>query len=93
MKTLPAIFASVIVFLSGVMCQAPPIPPPGLYCCPPTGPGGLTLRERQVGPYTIYCWYSDTVYCVYNPSNGKGSTIPGCPSNTPSNPTPPTCPV
>ncbi|KIM37989.1 hypothetical protein M413DRAFT_448034 [Hebeloma cylindrosporum] len=86
----------ILFFLSFATAQAPPIPPPGLFCCPPCGPNGLHLDRQQVGPYTIFCYYSPgtDLGCFYDPGTGAGATtVPGCPTQAPSNPHPPTCPI
>ncbi|PPR02046.1 hypothetical protein CVT24_011206 [Panaeolus cyanescens] len=73
-----------------------PIPPPGLYCCPPYGPQGLPLNRQQVGPFAIFCYYSEgtDLGCFYNPGTGAGGSMGiGCPTQAPANPHPPTCPI
>ncbi|KAF9445350.1 hypothetical protein P691DRAFT_645315, partial [Macrolepiota fuliginosa MF-IS2] len=70
------------------------VPPPGLYCCPETGPNGWPLIERQVGPFSFYCMYVMVPGLLrHNPDSGIGATITGCPSQAPVNPHPPTCPI
>ncbi|KAF6763365.1 hypothetical protein DFP72DRAFT_875424, partial [Ephemerocybe angulata] len=70
----------------------PPIPPPGLYCCPPYGPNGLPLAQPQPGPFALWCLYGENSLCGYDPSSGTGAKIEGCPPNAVPNPHPPTCP-
>lgn len=55
-SSVMTLLTSSLVFTMGANAMPqPPIPPPGLFCCPPTGPNGLVLLEQQVGPYAIWC--------------------------------------
>ncbi|RDB27340.1 hypothetical protein Hypma_004441 [Hypsizygus marmoreus] len=91
---ITAVFFSLACVTSLTQAQ-PPIPPIGLYCCPTTGPNGLTLDRQQTGPYTIFCYYDEgtTQGCFYNPATGLGGGTAGCPLQAPANPHPPTCPI
>ncbi|KAJ3495265.1 hypothetical protein NLJ89_g10654 [Agrocybe chaxingu] len=89
-------FLPILALVASALAQtSPPIPPIGLFCCPPCGPDGLHLDRQQVGPYTIFCYYSPGTDkgCFYDPGTGDGANIPGCPPQAPANPHPPTCPI
>ncbi|KAF8157236.1 hypothetical protein B0H34DRAFT_712869 [Crassisporium funariophilum] len=54
MYILPILAASFILVAASPQ-TVPPIPPAGLFCCPPCGPNGLHLDRQQVGPFAIFC--------------------------------------
>ncbi|KAF6763358.1 hypothetical protein DFP72DRAFT_529827 [Ephemerocybe angulata] len=89
------LFFAVLALLATVQAlpQAPPIPPPGLFCCPPYGPKGQPLVQPQPGPFVLWCLYGQNSLCGYNTASGDGSTTPGCPPKAIHNPHPPKCPV
>ncbi|XP_006464053.1 hypothetical protein AGABI2DRAFT_153040 [Agaricus bisporus var. bisporus H97] len=89
---------STALFCTSFALAAPDVivPPPGLYCCPDTGPNGWDLIERHIGPFFISCVYGngdESQECLFDPARGVGATIPGCPSQAVPNPDPPNCPV
>jgi len=91
-RVLPTL--AVLAFASAAAGE--PIPPPGLFCCPPYGPRHHRLNRQQIGPYDIFCYYSSgtDLACFYDPGTGVGGTeTPGCPIQAPANPHPPTCPI
>ncbi|KAF8060655.1 hypothetical protein FPV67DRAFT_301461 [Lyophyllum atratum] len=92
-----ATVAAAVLSLAVSVTQAQtPIPPAGLFCCPPYGPGGRTLDRQQLNPYAIFCYYDEGTEqgCFYDPgTGGGGGPAAGCPVQAITNPHPPTCPV
>ncbi|GLB36911.1 hypothetical protein LshimejAT787_0311980 [Lyophyllum shimeji] len=91
-----AFAAAFLSFAASMAAAQPPIPPPGLYCCPLYGPDALPLNRQQINPYNIFCYYDDGTdeACFYNPATGAGGgPAAGCPPEAIPNPHPPTCPV